>query len=146
MPSHVVDAYQPANGLEIIEWICELWKQELQKNANLAVNLAYAQVRVNGALKIELSSSGWGEPEPEPMVQIVAKRGSIAEGVEVSEVPLSFEIDETLAGKEVSPNQSRARLSKAKAAAVPLPGGDGSMSGVAGTPAGVETYPEKFRR
>ena len=146
MPSHVVDAYQPANGQEIREWICELWARALESNANLTVNIAYAQGRVKGVLTIELSSSGWGDPAPEPEVKIEALRGKIPEGVEVSEVPLAFAIDETLAGQEISPNQSRARLSKTKAAAAPLPGSDGSMSGVAGTPAGVETYPEKFRR
>ena len=144
MPSHVVDAYQPANGQEIREWICELWARALESNANLTVNLAYAQVRVKGVLTIELSSSGWGDPAPEPEVKIEAVRGKIPEGVEVSEVPLAFAIDETLASQEVSPNQSRSRLGKTVVVSVPT--NDGSMSGVAGTAAGVETYPEKFRR
>lgn len=148
MDSHITKGFNPLSGQEIKKAVCGSLLQELDRHDFLSQNLAYPVVRWKIHVEIELGASA---PSTVPENVEVTDRFPVAasgayqqtdqEGKSIEHSRMDIRNVET-AHVSQFPDVTRGEFIEG----APAPSPDSANVAVAPTKAGVESFPEKFRR
>lgn len=141
MDFHITRGFNPLNGREIVDAMCGSFRQELEKHDFLSVNLAYAVVKWKITVEISLASSAHSQPDTTAVTARMGYEQTDDQGALVpTEEPETVTVE--TAHEVEFPDLTREQFIDEQKAPEP----ESANSAVAPTAAGVESFPEKFRK